>query len=171
MVCYKLLPGIAAIACLLLQADALSSTMEDESLGSFGDFSEASQKEIDADNSMDDVNVTGAWSIDLLGTPQEKMKLYLVQKNGVISSKGAVIEGNETARAIANGSIFGAMMRLTVVPSGVPNLYMLNLSLSSLAGGEYTVHQADGKIRSGKFTFAVHSNIFKPASAADEWDF
>lgn len=169
---YKLLPCIAVVACFLLQADALSSTiMEDEGLEFLEDFSDASQKEIDADNSMDNVNVTGFWSIDLLGEAPEKMKLQLVDNDGAINGQGVIITGNETEKATANGSIFGVKMNLSVVPLGVPNLYKLNLSLSSLDAGEYTVYQADGGSRSGNFTFAVSSNIFKPASAVAEWDF
>ena len=168
---YKLLPCIAVIASFLLQADALAPTMmEDEGFGFLDDFSDESGKEIDAANSMDNVNVTGTWSIDLMGKPQEKMKLHLVDNDGIISGQGVIIERDETEKATANGSIIGEKMSLTVVPEGGPNSYKLNLSLSSLKTGEYTVYQADGGNRSGNFTFSVSSNIFKPASAVAEWD-
>ncbi|MCK9565869.1 MAG: hypothetical protein M0Q43_07465 [Methanothrix sp.] len=169
---YKLLPCIAVVACFLLQANALpSAVIGDGRLEFLEDFSDASQKEIDADNSMDNVNVTGAWSINLMGETQELMKLQLVDNDGAISGPGVIITVNDTEKAIANGSIFGDKMNLTVVPLGVPNLYRLNLSLSSLDAGKYTVYRTDGGSRSGNFTFAVSSNIFKPASAVDEWDF
>ena len=168
---YKLLPCIAVIACYLLQADALAPTMmEDEGLGFLDDFSDESGKEIAAANSMENVNVTGAWSIDLMGEPQEKMKLYLVDNDGVISGQGSITALDETIKATANGSAIGEKMNLTVVPAEVQDLYRLNLSLSSLKAGEYTVYQADGSNRSGKFTFSVSTNIFKPASAVAEWD-
>jgi hypothetical protein len=57
-------------------------------------------------------------------------------------------------------------MSLTVVPQGVSDLYQLNLSLSSLSAGTYTVYMADGSSRSGQVTFAVSANIFKPTSTA-----
>lgn len=168
---YKLLPCIAVIACFLLQADALAPTMmEDEGLGFLDDFSDESGEEIAAANSMDNVNVTGAWSIDLMGEPQEKMKLYLVDNDGVISGQGSITALDETIKATANGSVIGEKMNLAVVPAEVQDLYRLNLSLSSLKAGEYTVYQADGSNRSGKFTFSVSTNIFKPASAVAEWD-
>jgi hypothetical protein len=168
---YKLLLCIAVVACLLLQANALPSTIiGDDSLEILEDFSDASQKEIDADNSMDNVNVTGTWSIDLMGETQELMKLQLVDNDGAISGPGVIITRNQTEKAIANGSILGDKMNLTVVPLGVPDLYRLNLSLSSLDAGKYTVCQADGGSRSGNFTFSVSSNIFKPASVVAEWD-
>ena len=167
----KSLPCIAVVACLLLQVEAFdSSTMEDEVLGFFVDFSEQSQKEIAAANSMDNVNLTGVWSIDLLGQPQEKMKLYLIDKDGTISGQGVIVERDETAKATANGSVIGETISLTVMPAGRQDSYSLNLSLSSLKGGKYTVRQADGSSRSGDFTFSVTSNIFKSSFAASEWD-
>lgn len=167
----KSLSCIAVFACFLMQADALSfGMMEEEGLDFLADPLVETQKEIDAENPNEEVNVTGAWSIDLLSRPQEKMKLYLLQNNSTISGQGVIIAGDKTENVTANGLIIGAKMNLTVVPAGVPDLYKLNLSLSSLLGGEYTVHQADGGSRSGKFTFSVSSNIFKTASAADEWN-
>ena len=75
MIC-KILLCIAVFACLLSQAEALPSEMMDSGrLDFLGDFSEQMQNDIHADNSMQDVNVTGAWFIELLGEPQEKMKL------------------------------------------------------------------------------------------------
>jgi hypothetical protein len=160
---YKLLPCMAVVSCFLLQANALASTIvEDEGLEFLEDVSAASQKEIDADNSMDNVNVTGLWSIDLMGETPEKIKLQLSDNDGAIRGQGMIITRNQTEKATANGTVFGDKMNLTLVPLGVPNLYKLNLSLSSLDAGEYTVYLADGGSRSGNFTFAVSSNIFKP---------
>ena len=170
----RLLPCIAVLAGLLLQADALSSRMtEDESpdfLDFPGNFSEERQREIEADNSMHEVNVTGAWSIDLLGEPKEKMKLYLLQNGSLISGQGKIIGGENARKATASGSISGLEMRLKVVPAAGGDLYRLNLSLSSLAGGRYSVYQGDGGIRSGNFTFAVSANIFEAASGEEEWE-
>jgi hypothetical protein len=39
---------------------------------------------MDADNSLDNVNATGAWSFDLKGKAPEQMKLYLIQKEDVV---------------------------------------------------------------------------------------
>jgi hypothetical protein len=157
-----------------MQADALSSSMtEDESLDFLvfpGDFSGERQREIEADNSMHEVNVTGAWSIDLLGEPKEKMRLYLLQNCSLISGQGEIIGGENARKATASGSISGLEMRLKVVPAVGGDLYRLNLSLSSLAGGRYSVHQGDGGSRSGNFTFAISGNIFKAASGEEEWE-
>jgi len=167
MIC-KILLCIAVFACLLSQAEALPSEMMDSGrLDFLGDFSEQMQNDIHADNSMQDVNVTGAWFIELLGEPQEKMKLYLFQNGSLISGQGEIIEGEIARTATARGSISGLEMSLNVLPEGAADSYDLNLSLSSLAGGHYLVHQADGASRSGSFTFAVSANIFKSASGRE----
>ena len=127
-------------------------------------FSVMPPPEADADNSLDNVNVTGAWSFDLKGKAPEQMKLYLIQNEDVVMGQGVINRGNGTEKATASGSISGEKMSLTVMPVGVSNLYKLNLSLSSLAAGTYTAYMADGSSRSGEVTFAVSSNIFKPAS-------
>ncbi len=169
MICNILL-CIAVFACLLSQAEALPSNMIDSvSLDLLGDFSEQMQNDIDADNSIQDVNVTGAWFIELMGEPREKMKLYLLQNGSLISGQGEIIEGEIARTAAARGSISGLEMSLNVLPEGAADSYHLNLSLSSLAGGHYLVHQADGASRSGRFTFAVSANIFKAASESGEW--
>ena len=165
---YKILLCIAISACLLSQVEALPSNMIDSGrLDFLGDFSEQMQNDIDDDNSIQDVNVTGAWFIELLGQPREKMKLQLLQNSNLISGQGEIIEGEIARTATARGSISGLEMSLNVLPVGAADSYDLNLSLSSLAGGHYLVHQADGASRSGSFTFAVSANIFKSASGRE----
>ena len=165
---YKILLCIAVSVCLLSQAQALSSKLMDSgSLDLLGDFSEQMQNDIHADNSIQDVNITGAWLIELLGQPREKMKMYLLQNGSLISGQGEIIEGEIAQTATARGSISGLEMSLNVLPEGAADSYHLNLSLSSLAGGDYLVHQADGGSRSGRFTFAVSANIFKAASGKE----
>ena len=127
-------------------------------------FSVLPPPETDADNSLYNVNVTGAWSFDLKGKAPEQMKLYLIQNEDLIMGQGVINTGNGTENATAGGSISGEKMSLIVMPVGVSNLYKLNLSLSTLAAGTYTAYMDDGSSRSGEVTFAVSSNIFKPAS-------
>jgi hypothetical protein len=126
-------------------------------------FSVVPPPEANADNSLDNVNVTGAWSFDLKGKNPEQMRLNLIQKDDVVMGQG-VINSNGTEKATVTGSISGKTMNLTVMQVGVPNLYKLNLSLSTLDAGVYTAYMADGSNWSGEVTFAVSSNIFEPAS-------
>ena len=166
---YKILLCIAVSACLISHVKALPSEMMDSGrLDFLGDFSEQMQNDIHADNSMQDVNVTGAWFIELLGQPLEKMKLQLIQNGSLISGQGEIIEGEMARTATASGSISGLEMNLNVLPEGAADSYNLNLSLFSLVGGHYLVHQADGASRSGRFTFAVSADIFKAASERGE---
>jgi hypothetical protein len=131
-------------------------------------FSIVTPAEAAADNSLDNVNVNGSWSFDLAGKPPEKIELHLVQNKDVVTGQGVINRQNGTLKATAIGSISGTKMSLTVVPQGVSDLYQLNLSLSSLTAGTYTVYMADGSSRSGPVTFAVSANIFKPAATATE---
>jgi len=133
-------------------------------------FSAGPVTETDAVNSIDNVNVTGTWSIELGGTPQEQMILNLVQNDEMVMGQGAITRGNETKTATVSGSVSGDKLSLIVMPVGVLDLYRLNLSLSSLSTGIFTAYMADGSSRSGEVTFSVSSNIFRqpPADAKEE---
>ena len=167
MMYYKLVLSITFIAFFFVQGDAEPSDPLDPSqLGESMSMPlpKEPQPKADADNVPDNVNATGAWSFDLKGKDPEQMKLYLIQIDDMVTGQGIIIRGNGTEIATANGSISVEKMSLTVMPVGVSDLYKLNLSLSSLAAGTYTAHMADGSNQSGEVTFAVSSNIFKPAS-------
>ena len=171
MIYHKLLLGITAIAFFLAQAngepgDPLNPSQLGESMSM--PLPQEPSPESDTGNSQDTVNVTGAWSFDLMGKAPEKMKLYLIQDKDVVAGRGFINRGNETKMATASGSISGEQMSLEVMPEGVSNLYKLNLSLSSLVAGTFTAYMADGSSRSGKVTFAAFANIFKPATIAEE---
>jgi len=131
-------------------------------------FSTGIEPEKSADNSLDNVNVTGAWSFDLEGKALEQMKLYLVQNKDVITGQGVINRENRTENATAIGSISGEKIFLNVIPAGVSDLYKLNLSLTSLDSGTYTAYAADGSNRSGAVLFAVSSNIFSPSNSDAE---
>jgi hypothetical protein len=161
MICHKFLLCITVIAFLLAQADAkpidpLNPSQLGESMS------------IPSSQETNNVNVTGIWSFDLMGKTPEKMRLYLIQNKDAIVGQGVMNRGNKTDKATASGSISGELISLNVKPEGVSNLYRLNLSLSSLAAGTYTVCMADGSSRSGKVTFAVSANIFKASAVADD---
>lgn len=128
-------------------------------------FSAGAKRESEPVNSIDNVNVTGIWSLDLTGQPGEQMRLHLLQSDGMIMGQGALIKGNETRNATVSGSISGDQLSLIVMPVGVMDLYQLNLSLSKLTAGTYTAYMRDGSSRSGEVTFSVSSNIFTQKSA------
>lgn len=160
MICNKLLISITIIAFFLAQtyAKPIIDPLDPSKLGE--------SMSIPSSQELNHVNVTGAWSFDLMGKAPEKMKLYLIQNKEAIVGKGVIDRGNETKKATASGSISGEKMSLNVMPEGDSDLYRLNLSLSSLAAGTYTACMADGSSRSGKATFAVFANIFSDAVVA-----
>lgn len=132
-------------------------------------FSVAAETEEDAVNSIENVNVTGTWSFDLIGEAPEQIKLNLIQKEGAVMGRGVINRGNGSENATASGSISGDELRIIVMPFGTMDMYEINLSLSALSAGTYTIHEADGSSRSGEVTFAVSSNVFKPQSAVSEY--
>ena len=171
MIFYKLLLSLTVIAFFLGQADAQPG--DPLNPGQLGEsmsmpLPQELSREADANSSRENVNVTGAWSFDLMGKAPEKMKLYLLQNEDVITGQGVINRGNETEKATARGSISGSQVSLNVIEEGVSNQYKLNLSLSSLEAGTYAARMADGSSRSGKVTFAVSANIFKPAKVEEE---
>ena len=132
-------------------------------------FSIMPRSEEDADNSLDNVNVTGNWSFDLKGKVPAQMNLYLIQNKDLVIGQGVINRGNGTQNATASGSISGAKMSLIVMPVGGLSLYKLKLSLSSLTAGTYTAYMGDGSSWSGDVTFAVSSNIFKSHLPVSEY--
>jgi len=161
MINYKFLLSIVVITFFLAQADAkLIDPLSPSQLGE--------SMSMPLSQELNHVNVTGAWSFDLLGKSPEKMKLYLTQNKDEIVGQGVIIRGKETEKATASGSISGEQMSLDIKPDRGSDQYKLNLSLSSLAAGTYTACMADGSSRSGKVTFAVSANIFKASTVADD---
>jgi hypothetical protein len=124
-------------------------------------FSIMPRSEEDADNSLDNVNVTGNWSFDLKGKVPAQMNLYLIKNKDLVIGQGLINRENGTQNATASGSISGAKMSLTVMPVGGLSMYKLQLSLSSLTAGTYTAYMGNDSSWSGEVTFTVSSNIFK----------
>lgn len=163
MIYHRMLLSITFIAFFLAQSDAKPIDPLDP-----GQMGESMSMSMPSSQESVSVNITGAWSFDLLGKPAEKMKLYLTQNEGSISGRGTIIRGKESKKATARGLISGDRMSLNVAPEGASDRYSLNLSLSSLSGGSYTACPADGSCRSGKATFTVFANIFQDATAEED---
>lgn len=161
MIYHRLLLSITVIAFILAQADA--KPIDPLSPSQLGESMSMPQSQ-----ELNHVNVTGVWSFDLLGKAPEKMKLHLIQNKDTIAGRGVINRGKETEKATASGSISGYQINLEIRPEDGADQYKLNLSLSSLAAGTYTVYMADGSSRSGKVTFAVSANIFQDATVAED---
>lgn len=158
---YGLLLSITVVAFFLAQTDAKPIDPLDPSRLGESMSIQPSQEPVS-------LNVTGAWSFDLMGKTPEKVKLYLTQNEEAISGSGIITQGKESKKVIASGCISGDRMSLAVAPEGSLDQYRLNLSFSSLAAGTYTACLADGSCRSGKTTFTVFANIFKDANIDED---
>ena len=163
MIIHWLLLIITFIAFFLAQSDAKPIDPLDP-----GQLGESMSMSMPSSQESVRVNVTGAWSFDLMGNTAEKMNLYLTQNEGSISGRGVIIQGKESKKAIASGLISGDWMSLNVEPEGASDQYRLNLSLSSLTGGTYAACLADGSCRSGTATFTVFANIFQDVSTDED---
>ena len=113
------------------------------------------------------VNVTGAWSLDLIALDQilRHMDIALVQNKDVVMGYGAVIGGDDTQRVTASGSKTGNRLSLTVMPIDELYLYKLDLSFDLHTTGTYTAYSADGSIWSGDIEGTAPMGILAQASA------
>jgi hypothetical protein len=110
---------------------------------------------------VQDVNVTGPWSLDLIALDQvlKHMDLALVQNRDVVMGYGAVISRDETQRVTASGSTSGDRLSLTVMPIDGLYLYKLYLALDFHTAGTYTAYSADGSTLTGDITGTAPTSI------------
>lgn len=101
------------------------------------------------DQSEQDVNVTGVWSLDLSGRSAGHIDLNMVQNKDAIMGNGIMTGDNGTQKITASGTLTGNGLSLTVMPVGSLDLYRLDLSLDSETTGTYTAYSADGNSWSG----------------------
>lgn len=97
------------------------------------------------------VNVTGAWSLDLIALDQilKHLNLALVQNRDAIIGYGTLNADNETHSIIASGSQEGGRLMLAVTPTDSQDLYKLDLSLDVHTTGTYIAYSASGLTWSG----------------------
>lgn len=97
------------------------------------------------------VNVTGAWSLDLIALDQmlKHINLALVQNRDAIIGYGILNADNVTHKITASGSEEGGRLILAVTPTDSQDLYKLDLSLDMHPTGTYTAYSAGGLTWSG----------------------
>lgn len=110
---------------------------------------------------VQNVNVTGPWSLDLIALDQvlKHMDLSLAQNKDIVMGYGAVIGSDETQRVTASGSASGGRLSLTVVPIDGLYLYKLDLSFDLHTDGTYTAYSADGGTWSGDIAGTAPASI------------
>lgn len=111
-------------------------------------------------------NVTGPWSLDLIALDQvmKHLNLALVQNNDVITGYGTLNDDNGTHRIIASGSEEGGRLMLAVTPIDIKDLYNLDLSLDVRTTGTYTGYSASGATWSGDIAGSAPVGVLTSAS-------
>ncbi len=112
------------------------------------------------------VNVSGAWSLDLIALDQmmKHLNLALVQNKDAIIGYGTLNSDNETHRITASGSEEGGRLMLAVTPTDSQDLYKLDLSLDMHPTGTYTAYSAHGLTWSGDIAGSAPVGILVQAS-------
>jgi hypothetical protein len=114
------------------------------------------------------INATGAWSLDLIALDQilRHMDLALVQNKDVVMGYGAMSGGSDTQKVTASGSNAGGRLSLTVIPVDNLYLYKLDLSFDLHTTGTYTAYSTDGSIWSGDIAGTAPVGIIAQAASA-----
>ncbi len=120
--------------------------------------------------SLQSVNVSGPWSLDLKDQIQRHLDLALIQNNGVVWGHGVIEGPNGTQSVTASGSLTGGMLRLTAMLADSLDLYRLNLSFDTNTVGTYTAYSIRGATWSGDVSGSAPSNISNPVPEVSETD-
>ena len=118
--------------------------------------------------SVQNANVTGPWSLNLMDRFQRHLDLALVQNKEAILGHGVLDGPNVTQRGTASGSLIGNRLGLTVMLVDSLDLYKLNLSLDSNTTGTYNAYSASGSTWSGIVSGSAPSSISNPAPQVSE---
>lgn len=122
------------------------------------------------EDALQDVNVTGPWSLDLIALDQvmKHLNLALVQNKDAIIGYGTLSTDNETHKIIANGLQKGSRLALAVTPIDSKDLYQLDLSLDMHPIGTYTDYSASGEILSGDIAGSAPIGVLISASKSED---
>ena len=120
------------------------------------------------EQSQENANVTGPWSLDLKDQIPRHLDLALVQNKEVVLGSGAIDGPNGTQRVTASGSVIGGRLSLAAMPIGSLDLYKLDLSLDPNTTGTYTAYSAGGATWSGEVSGIAPLGISNPAPKVQE---
>jgi hypothetical protein len=109
----------------------------------------AEQTAQNTETQMQNINATGAWSLDLKGDVVRHIDLRLIQNKDAIMGNGAMTGENGTESVTASGLLSSNRLSLTVMPINSLDLYKLDLSLDPDTKGSYTFYSAGGDTQSG----------------------
>jgi hypothetical protein len=119
---------------------------------------------------VQNVNVTGPWSLDLNDQIKRHLDLALIQNKGVILGHGIIDSPNGTQRVTVSGSLTGGRLSLTAMLIDSLDLYKLNLFFNSNTAGTYIAYSANGATWSGDVSGSAPSGISNPSPKVSETD-
>lgn len=120
------------------------------------------------EQSVQNVNVTGSWSLDLKDQIQRHLDLSLVQNREAVLGHGTLDGPNGTQRVTVSGSMMGGRLGLTAMLIDSLDLYKLNLSINSNTNGTYTAYSTSGATWSGDVSGSAPSGISNSAPKGSE---
>jgi hypothetical protein len=141
-----------------------ASTYKDSATASGPTSSEMDQPA----QSVQNVNVTGPWSLNLKDRIERHLDLALVQNNETVLGHGTLVGPNGTQRVTASGSLIGDRLELTAMLVDSLDLYRLNLSFDPNTAGTYTAYSVGGATWSGYVSGSAPSGISSPVPMDSE---
>lgn len=120
------------------------------------------------EQSVQNVNLTGPWSLNLVDQIQRHLDLVLVQNKEAVLGQGTLIGPNGTQRVTASGSLIGGRLDLTAMAVDSLDLYKLDLSIDPSTKGSYTAYSTSGDTWSGDVSGSAPSGIYNSAPEVSE---
>lgn len=118
--------------------------------------------------SVQNVNVTGPWSLNLKGQTEGHLDLALVQNKEAVLGHGTLVGPNGTQRVAASGSLIDGRLELTAMLVDSLDLYKLNLSFDPNTAGTYTAYSVGGANWSGYVSGSAPLGISSPVPMDSE---
>lgn len=120
------------------------------------------------EQSPQNVNVSGQWTLNLKDRIQRHLDLALIQNGDAVLGHGIIDDHNGTQRVTAGGSLKGGRLYLIVMLVDSLDLYKLNLSIDFNTRGTYTAYSNSGATWSGDVSGSTQSGIFDSALKVSE---
>jgi hypothetical protein len=130
----------------------------------------AEQMAQNTETQTQNINATGAWSLDLKGDVVRHIDLRLMQNKDAIMGNGAMTGENGTKSVTVSGLLSSNRLSLTVMPINSLDLYKLDLSLDSNTKGTYTFYSVGGATQSGDVSGTASIDASVPIYQAEDAD-
>ncbi len=100
--------------------------------------------------SANQVNLTGIWSLGLLGSTMRYIELNIQQSKDILTGYGSITKEGNSRRVSASGSLSGSNIDLSVFIINSSEMYRLNVSQSGASlRGKYNMYSNDIATLSG----------------------